>query len=49
VIGEAALVAGRTEISLATAEPSQYVIIWITKLGAGNVSELSEIGFVRAQ
>ncbi|HEU5473115.1 MAG TPA: protein kinase family protein [Actinophytocola sp.] len=49
VIGTAELGAGRTEISLNNAEPTQFVIIWITKLGEGNISELTEVGFVRAQ
>jgi hypothetical protein len=49
VIGEGTLSAGKTEISLANAEPTQYVIVWITKLGDGNISELSELGFIRAQ
>jgi hypothetical protein len=49
VIGEGTLSAGKTEIKLANAEPTQYVIVWITKLGEGNLSELSELGFIRAQ
>jgi hypothetical protein len=48
LIGEATLSAGRTEISLSNAEPTQYVIIWITQLGDGNISEVAEVGFVRA-
>jgi hypothetical protein len=49
VIGEATLGNGHTEIQLASSEPTQFVIIWITKLGNGNVSQLDEVGFVRAQ
>jgi hypothetical protein len=49
VIGEATLQGGRTEIRLANAEPTQYVLVWITKLGDGNKSALSEVEFVRAQ
>jgi hypothetical protein len=49
VIGEATLSKGRTDISLSAAEPTQFVIIWITQLADGNQSEISEIGFVRAQ
>jgi hypothetical protein len=49
VIGEATLGAGHTEISLANAEPTQFVVIWITKLGNGNVSQIDEASFVRAQ
>lgn len=49
VIGEATLQGGRTEIQLTNAEPSQYVLVWITQLGEGNKSELSEVQFIRAQ
>ncbi|HEV2778494.1 MAG TPA: protein kinase family protein [Actinophytocola sp.] len=49
VIGEATLEEGRTEIQLEKAEPTQWVIIWITQLADGNVSEITELGFVRAQ
>jgi hypothetical protein len=49
LIGQATLSAGHTDIQLSTAEPTQFVIIWITQLGEGNVSEISEVGFVRAQ
>ena len=49
VIGEATLSAGHTDIKLAAAEPSQFVIIWITQLADGNQSELTEVTFVRAQ
>jgi hypothetical protein len=49
LIGEAELGAGHTEITLAAAEPTQFVIVWITKLGEGNVSEITELSFVRAQ
>jgi hypothetical protein len=49
LIGEATLSAGHTDIPLAAAEPTQFVIIWITQLADGNQSEISEIAFVRAQ
>jgi hypothetical protein len=49
VIGQATLSAGHTDIQLTTAEPTQFVIVWITQLGEGNISEISEVGFVRAQ
>lgn len=49
VISKGELQGGRTEIQLPNAEPSQYVIVWITKLGEGNKSELAEIQFVRAK
>jgi hypothetical protein len=49
VIGTATLQGGRTEIQLANAEPSQYVLVWITKLGDGNKTAISEVQFVRAE
>jgi hypothetical protein len=49
IIGEAALQGGKTEIQLANAEPSQYVIIWITKLGDDNKSAIGELQFIRAE
>jgi hypothetical protein len=48
IIGTATLRSGQTKLQLANAEPSQHVLIWITTLGDGNVSELTEIRFVRA-
>ncbi|WP_033400881.1 protein kinase family protein [Actinokineospora enzanensis] len=49
VIGRAELKAGQTKLQLDNAEPTQHVLVWITKLGDGNSSELTEIGFVRAK
>ncbi|WP_258905366.1 protein kinase family protein [Actinokineospora sp. UTMC 2448] len=49
VIGRATLRAGQTKLQLDRAEPTQHVLVWITTLGQGNRSELSEIGFIRAQ
>jgi hypothetical protein len=49
VIGQATLAAGQTEIKLANAEPSQFIVVWITHLGDGNVSEIDEVAFIRAQ
>jgi hypothetical protein len=49
VIGEATLQGGKTEIQLNNAEPSQYVIVWITKLGDGNKSAIGELQFFRAR
>lgn len=49
VIGEATLQGGRTEIQLANAEPTQYLLVWITTLGEGNRSSLAEVEFIRAQ
>jgi hypothetical protein len=49
VIGQATLQGGKTEIRLANAEPTQYVLIWVTQLGDGNKSALAEVQFIRAQ
>nr|WP_157368482.1 protein kinase family protein [Alloactinosynnema sp. L-07] len=50
VIGKSEpLKAGQTKIQLAKSEPTQHLLIWITTLGEGNVSELTEIAFVRAR
>jgi hypothetical protein len=49
VIGQATLNAGHTDIQVTTAEPTQWVIVWITQLGNGNQSEIAELGFVRAK
>lgn len=49
VIGKATLQGGKTEIKLANAEPTQYVLVWITQLGDGNKSALGEVQFIRAQ
>ncbi|MBM7771022.1 hypothetical protein JOD54_001226 [Actinokineospora baliensis] len=49
VIGRATLQSGQNRLQLDSAEPTQHLLIWITTLGDGNVSEITEIGFVRAQ
>lgn len=49
VIGEATLQGGKTEIQLNNAEPSQYIIVWIIKLGDGNKTAIGELQFIRAQ
>jgi hypothetical protein len=49
IIGEATLQGGKTEIKLANAEPTQYILVWITQLGDGNKSALGEVQFIRAQ
>lgn len=49
IIGEATLQGGKTEIKLANAEPSQYLIVWITKLGDGNKSAIGDLQFIRAR
>ncbi|MFL6123270.1 protein kinase family protein [Actinophytocola sp.] len=49
VIGEATLQGGKTEIQLNSAEPGQYVLVWITKLGEGNKTAIGDLQFIRAQ
>ena len=49
VIGEATLQGGKTEIQLNNAEPTQYILVWITQLGDGNKSALGEVQFIRAE
>jgi hypothetical protein len=49
VIAKGELRGGRTEIKLPNAEPSQYVIVWITKLAEGNESSIGEVEFIRAK
>ncbi|WP_424183624.1 protein kinase family protein [Actinokineospora sp. G85] len=47
VIGKATLQAGQNKLQLDAAEPTQHLLVWITTLGEGNVSELVEIVFTR--
>jgi hypothetical protein len=49
VIGEATLQGGKVEIKLNNAEPTQYLLVWITKLGDGNKTALGEVEFIRAE
>jgi hypothetical protein len=45
------LAAGTTTISLSDSQPTQHVLMWITKLGGGgdaNVSQIDELTFYRA-
>ncbi|MGB3442855.1 MAG: protein kinase family protein [Actinophytocola sp.] len=49
IIGQATLQGGKTEIQLASAEPTQYLLVWITQLGEGNKSSLAEVQFIRAR
>jgi hypothetical protein len=52
VIGTATLVNGKTDIPLANADATQYVLVWINKLGVSgkdNVSTFREIDFALAQ
>ena len=38
VVGNATLVNGQTEIKLAAAQPSQYILVWITTLAGGGAT-----------
>jgi hypothetical protein len=49
VIGKATLQPGQTEIQLANAEPTQYLIVWVSQLGDGNKTALGEVQFITAQ
>ncbi|HVV19203.1 MAG TPA: protein kinase family protein [Pseudonocardiaceae bacterium] len=52
VIGNATLTNGHTEIKLAAAQPTQYVLVWITTLagsGADNESSIGEITYVQSK
>ncbi|MBP2321861.1 hypothetical protein JOF56_002246 [Kibdelosporangium banguiense] len=52
VIGNATLGDGKTEIALAASEPTQYVLVWMTKLGGtenANTTQIRDIEFQRAQ
>jgi len=44
VIGNATLANGHTEIKLATAQPGQYLLVWITTLSGGGNNNQSSIG-----
>jgi hypothetical protein len=51
VIGNATLVNGHTEIRLASAQPSQYILVWITTLAGSagnNQSSIGEITYLMA-
>lgn len=39
---------GTTRISLAGSQPVTHVLLWINKLGSGNVTEINELQFERA-
>ena len=41
--------AGRQDaIELPSAEPSQYLIVWVTQLGGQQVRRIGELSFIRA-
>jgi hypothetical protein len=52
LVGQATLVNGHTVIKLNQQQPSQYLLVWITKLagtGQNNESSIGEISYVPAQ
>jgi adenylylsulfate kinase-like enzyme len=52
VIATATLSAGQTQIQLNDHDPTQHVLVWITKLsgsGKNNKSEIAELVYTRAQ
>ena len=49
VIATGELQGGKTRIELPSAEPSQYLIVWVSKLGEGNKSTIGELSFIRAR
>ncbi|MFE2752395.1 protein kinase family protein [Actinosynnema sp. NPDC059335] len=52
VIATATLSAGQTQIQVADHEPTQHLLVWITKLGGSgknNRSEIAELVYTRAQ
>jgi hypothetical protein len=52
LIGTGTLVDGKTDIPISAQEPTQYILVWITKLGVSgkdNVSQLREMTFAAAQ
>lgn len=50
VVAKGELQGGRTEFELPDdVEPSQYLVVWITKLGEGNQSSIAEVEFIRAK
>jgi hypothetical protein len=49
VIAKGELQGGKTRIELPSAEPTQYLIVWVSKLGDGNKSAIGELTFIRAR
>ena len=52
VIATATLSAGQTQIQLNDHEPTQHLLLWVTKLagtGKNNRSEIAELVYTRAQ
>jgi hypothetical protein len=49
VIAKGELQGGKARIELPSAEPTQYLIVWVSKLGEGNKSAIGELTFIRAK
>jgi hypothetical protein len=49
VIAKGKLRAGKARIELPRTEPTQYLIVWVSKLGDGNKSSIAELNFIRAK
>ncbi|MGH3761920.1 protein kinase family protein [Actinophytocola sp.] len=49
VIAKGELQSGTTRIELRSAEPTQYLIVWVRTLGEGNKSSIGELAFIRAR
>jgi hypothetical protein len=49
VIARGDLQGGKARIELPSAEPTQYLIVWVSKLGEGNKSAIGELTFIRAK
>jgi hypothetical protein len=49
VIAKGKLQGGKTHIELPRTEPTQYLIVWVSKLGDGNKTGIGELTFIRAK
>jgi hypothetical protein len=49
VIAKGELEGGKARIELPSAEPTQYLIVWVSKLGEGNKTSIGELTFIRAK
>jgi hypothetical protein len=49
VIAKGTLQGGKTHIELPRTEPTQYLIVWVSKLGDGNKTGIGELTFIRAK
>jgi hypothetical protein len=49
VVAKGKLPGGKTQIELPKIEPTQYLLVWVSKLGDGNKSSIGELTFIRAK